>query len=341
MSIKKTLQTKTSVSNTVVRRRKKNRFFETYISKVLKQVSPSNGITSNSKQQLNSALCFVSRKICLMVLRLTEIAKKKTISEKEIENSVRIILSGELALNSIREGLKSVTKFTKDSCKGSRQFKAGIVFPPSIVEKFLRNFGYSKVMLTNTAPIFLATVLEYITVEILEIAVKYTNNNKRNRISIRDLQLSIRQDPELSELFNKLNISFIGGGVIPYIHPYLLIKKPRKNKNIDPKKKTHRFRPGTVAIREIKRNQNISNCLTFAKIPFTRLVRTIINKNNEGMKISKDVFIILQYYIEQYIVNLLKEANSAAIHAGRVKLIKRDIEFICNLRGITVYTNQK
>ena len=54
------------------------------------------------------------------------------------------------------------------------------------------------------------------------------------------------------------------------------------------------------------------------------------------MKISKNVFIILQYYIEQYIVQFLKESNAAAIHSGRVKLMVSDIQFICKLKGISI-----
>jgi hypothetical protein len=50
------------------------------------------------------------------------------------------------------------------------------------------------------------------------------------------------------------------------------------------------------------------------------------------MKISKDVFIVLQYYVEQFVVDFLRDANSAAIHSGRVKLMPADINFICNLR---------
>jgi len=54
------------------------------------------------------------------------------------------------------------------------------------------------------------------------------------------------------------------------------------------------------------------------------------------MKISKDVFIVLQYYIEQFIVDFLRDANSAAIHSNRVKLMPMDIAFICNLRKYTI-----
>jgi histone H3/H4 len=329
----------TSIKSVVVKK-KKSRFFETYISKVLKQLSDKNGITSNSKQQLNSALCIVSRKISSMVVRLTEIAKKKTMSDKEVSNAISIIFSGDLAKNSIREGEKSVTKFGADFSKGSsRQGKAGIVFPPSIAEKFLRNFGYSKVMVTSTAPVFLASVLEYLVSEILVLASKSAFDNKRIRITIRDLQLSVGEDNELSDLFDKLNISFIGGGEIPYIHPCLASKKPRKKKKVvelvQGTKKPHRFRPGTVALREIKKFQKMSNCLTFAKFPFERFVRSVVNKNKQGMKIAKDVFIILQYYIEQYIVGILKDANLAAIHTGRVKLMLSDVEFICKIRGLS------
>jgi histone H3/H4 len=323
-------------------KKKKSRYFETYISKVLKQVSSSNGITSNAKQQLNSVICIVAKEISKTVIHLTEIAKKKTMSHKEVENAVKLLFSGELSSNSILEGIKSVDKFSTENSKGSsRQGKAGIIFPPSVSEKFLRNFGYSKVMVTSSAPIFLAATLEYLTAEILELSAKYSNEHKRVRITIRDLQLSIGNDTELSNLFDKLNISFLGGGVIPFIHQVLITKKLRKKRkmtDVSPSdvKKPHRFRPGTVALREIKKYQKTSNCLIFAKFPFERFVRNIVNVHNPNMKISKDVFIILQYFIEQYTVNILKDANNAAIHAGRVKLMHIDISFICDLYKIPI-----
>lgn len=323
------------VSKSIKLIRKKTRYFDIYISKVLKQVSPNNGITYNSKQQLNSAICIVAREISDLAIKLTEFSKKKTTSDKEVINSIKIIFSGDLYVNSVKEGEKSVNMFNLDINGGSRHGKAGIIFPPSITEKFLRNFGYSKLMVTNSAPIFLAAVLEYFTAEILILASKSANDNNRIRITIRDLQLSIYNDKELTLLFNKLNISFLGGGVIPFIHPCLLIKKIHKYKKKDPEeKKSHRFRQGTVALREIKKYQNTSDCLTFARFPFERLVRLIcLNITDNQIKISKDVFIILQYFIEQYIVTILKNANLAAIHAGRVKVMLTDIIFVCNFKN--------
>jgi histone H3/H4 len=345
MSSKARVKTKPSSESLSSIKRKKSRFFETYISKVLKQVSDKNGITSNSKQQLNSALCIIAKSISQRVILLTEIAKKKTLSDKEVINAVKILFVGKLKDNSIKESVKSVTKFQSKSSKGtSRQGKAGIIFPPSISEKFLRNFGYSKVMVTSTAPVALAATLEYISAEILELAATAATKAKRIRITIRDIQMSIGEDEELSALFDRLNISLLGGGVVPYIHPCLVSKKSRKkrkvNKDVNNGKKSHRFRPGTVALREIRRYQKMSNCLTFAKFPFERFVRQIVNEKNKSkginMKISKEVFIILQYCVEQYLVDLLQDANSAAIHTGRVKLMLSDLQFICKLRNMDI-----
>jgi histone H3 len=326
-----------------VAKKKKTRFFETYISRVLKQVSETNGITSNSKQQLNSALCLISRLISTTVITLTEMAKKKTMSEKEVKNALILVLPGQLAINAITQAEKAVLSFGKDdNIKGtSRQEKAGILFAPAITEKFLRNFGYSKVMVTSLAPVYLAGALEYLTSEILENASTSAKDNKRIRINIRDLELAVRNDEELNIFFTKNHISFLGGGVTPFIHPSLLIKKNRAKKRVkkiiptevevegEGDKKKHRFRPGTVSLREIRRYQKMSNCLTFAKFPFEKLVRNVVSTHNTTpMKISKDVFIVLQYFIEQQITSLLRNANFAAIHAGRVKLMPIDIDFV-------------
>lgn len=320
-------------------KKKKTRFFETYISKVLKHVSVDNGITANAKQQLNSAICAISRHIARLSVRLTQISKKKTLSEKEVSNAVRLVFPGEVCVNSIAEGEESLAKFlvVDDNKNKSRQDKAGIIFPPSITEKFLREFGFTKIMVTKNAPIYLAAVLEYVTQDILQLASDMARENKRVRITIRDLELSVRTDLELNVLFDRCGITFIGGGVVPYIHQSLLVKKPRKKKKVDQPvssgKKPHRFRPGTVAIRDIRRFQKMSNCLIFAKHPFEQHARKIISSYNPSMKISKNVFIILQYYIERYIIQLLRDANSAAVHCNRVKLMPTDINFICNLRG--------
>ena len=319
--------------------KKKNHYFETFISKVLKQVSDNAGITSNAKQQLNSFLCTLAKQISRIAKELTIHGKKKTISDKEISNSIKIVLSGGLLDNSILEGEKSVNIFNSSGDKGSRQNKAGIIFPPSITEKFLRNFGYSKIMITNSSSVYLSAVLEYLTYEILDLSLNYCKENKRSRITIRDIEVTIRNDEEFSKIFRKINYVFLGGGVIPFIHPSLLVK--RKNKLTVKTNKKYKFRPGTIAIKDIRKFQKLSDILLFPKSSFEKFVRQLFKENNtannmaDKIKISKEVFIILQYYIEQFIIKILYNSNFLAIHSGRIKIISTDIAFVSYLLNET------
>jgi len=322
-----------------VTKKKRTRYFETYISKVLKQVAAENGITSNAKQQLNSSLCVVARNLAGMVRQLTYISNKKTMSDKEVFNATRLLLPGSLGDRAMSHAQSSLEKFNTEETKHSaRQQKAGILFPPSITEKFLRDFDFSKMMVTRLAPVYFAAVLEYLASYLLERSSALANGEKHIRITIRDLELSVRQDSELTLLWERCNLSFIGGGVVPNIHPSLLVKKPRKkrkaagDKSAPTKKGGHRFRPGTVSLREIRKFQKTSNCLTFAKYPFERFVRSLVNSHRPDMKISKYVFIVLQYYVEQFVVDFLRDANAAAIHSGRVKLMPADLTFVNALR---------
>lgn len=319
-------------------RRKKTRFFEIYISKVLKTINAEYGITANAKQQLNSVICYIAKLLSEKAMLLTLTSQKKTMAVKEIENAVRLTFFGNLRENSVKHGQDAVQKYSSndgdDSKHLSRQNRADIIFPPSIAEKYLRNFGHIKTMVTKATPVYLATVLQYVVSEILIQAVKNAMENTHRRLTIRDLELAVRSDFELDRLFRTFSIQFLGGGVLPEIHESLLAKKPKKKKKVvlGLGKNAHRFRPGTVSLREIKKYQKISNCLTFAKFPFERFVRSIVNEKNPKMKISKEVFIVLQYYIEQYVVDFLRDANLATIHSGRIKMMPTDIEFMCKLR---------
>lgn len=319
------------------KKKKRSRFFETYISKVLKSVSERSGIGSNAKQQLNSALCIISKEVSKLAFQLTETSKKKTISVKELKNAINIIFpEGKIKDKCIQKADNSVARFietTKGEKNMSRQEKAGIIFPPSIIDKFLKNFGYYNIMITNTTPVFLASVLQTLCEIILKSSVNVLSNSNKVRLTVRTLYLGISNNTEMSGIFRKLKIQFLGGGVVPFIHKKLLVKKPRKKigtRSVLTKdgKKSHRFRPGTVAIREIKKFQKKSDCLSFAKHPFEKYVREIFDDVDVGHKISKNVFIILQHFIEQHITEILFKANAAAIHAGRVKLMPSDISFV-------------
>ncbi|MCK4818190.1 hypothetical protein KA005_20640, partial [bacterium] len=147
-----------------------------------------------------------------------------------------------------------------------------------------------------------------------------------------DMELGVK-NTEANEVFKKFNIKFLGGGYVPFIHPSLTVKKTqkRKKKGDTGGLKTHRFKPGTVALRDIRKLQKVFNQVVLARSPFEKVVRTLVKNKECNVKISKQVFLVLQYYLEAYIVGVLHRSNLAAIHAGRVKLLPEDIDFILAL----------
>ncbi len=104
----------------------------------------------------------------------------------------------------------------------TRSIRAGLVFPVGRVHRLLKRGRYVK-RIGNSAPVFLAAVMEYIIAEVLELAGNVTKDTKKKRILPRHINLAIQHDPELYELFGEITIA--KGGVIPHIHEKLLPKK--------------------------------------------------------------------------------------------------------------------
>ncbi|KAJ7078074.1 histone-fold-containing protein [Mycena epipterygia] len=99
------------------KKRKKTRkeTYSSYIYKVLKQVHPDTGISNKAMAILNSFVNDIFTRIAEEASKLAQYSKKSTISSREIQTSVRLILPGELAKHAISEGTKSVTKFSSAS----------------------------------------------------------------------------------------------------------------------------------------------------------------------------------------------------------------------------------
>lgn len=97
------------------KKRKKAKGTETYkiyIFKVLKQVHPDIGISSKAMSIMNSFINDIFEKLAQESSRLARYNKKPTITSREIQTSVRLVLPGELAKHAVSEGTKAVTKFT-------------------------------------------------------------------------------------------------------------------------------------------------------------------------------------------------------------------------------------
>jgi len=158
---------------------------------------------------------------------LQNITKAATLSSREIQTAVRLVLKGELAKHAVSEGTKAVTKFcSSDSSRigvksVSHSARAGLQFPVGRVRSYLKNGMFAK-RIGKGAPVYLAAVLEYIIAEILELGGNAARDNKKARITPRHLMLAIRNDEELNGLMPRCIIT--GGGVLPNIHVVILRK---------------------------------------------------------------------------------------------------------------------
>ncbi|KAL6858877.1 hypothetical protein ACP4OV_017879 [Aristida adscensionis] len=86
--------------------------YKIYIFKVLKQVHPDIGISSKAMSIMNSFINDIFEKLAAESAKLARYNKKPTITSREIQTAVRLVLPGELSKHAVSEGTKAVTKFT-------------------------------------------------------------------------------------------------------------------------------------------------------------------------------------------------------------------------------------
>ncbi len=97
-------------------------------------------------------------------------------------------------------------------------------------------------------------------------------------------------------------------------------------------KKPHRYHPGTVALREIRRYQK-STDLLMRKLPFARVVREVAQDFKDNVRFKATAIMALQEASEAYLISLFEDANLCAIHAKRVTIMPKDLELAQRLRG--------
>ena len=106
----------------------------------------------------------------------------------------------------------------------------------------------------------------------------------------------------------------------------------RKSTSSNGSNKPHRFRPGTVALREIRRYQK-STELLIRKLPFQRLVREVVAEAKNDLRLQSHALLALQEASEAYLVSLFEDTNLCAIHAKRVTIMPKDMQLARRIRG--------
>ena len=97
-------------------------------------------------------------------------------------------------------------------------------------------------------------------------------------------------------------------------------------------RKPQRYRPGTVALREIRRYQK-STELLIRKLPFQRLVREVAQDFKSDLRFQSHAIMALQEASEAYLVGLFEDTNLCAIHAKRTTIMPKDMQLARRIRG--------
>jgi histone H3 len=97
-------------------------------------------------------------------------------------------------------------------------------------------------------------------------------------------------------------------------------------------KKPHRYHPGTVALREIRRYQKSTDLLV-RRLPFQRLVREVAQDFKQDLCFQSSAILATQEASEAYLVGLMEDTNLCAIHGKRVTIMPKDIQITRRIRG--------
>lgn len=97
-------------------------------------------------------------------------------------------------------------------------------------------------------------------------------------------------------------------------------------------KKPHRFRPGTQALKQIRRLQK-STELLLRKLPFQRLVREIAQSRRADLRFQSQALVALQEASEAFLIGLFEDSLLCAVHAKRVTVMKKDMDLARRIRG--------
>lgn len=118
------------------------------------------------------------------------------------------------------------------------------------------------------------------------------------------------------------------------LHPIFGVKAPRDLIMSKEKKerKKKRYRPGTRALREIRKFQK-STDLLIPKLPFQRLVREIALNFKSELRFQSTAVLALHEASEAYLVSLFEDTNLCAIHAKRVTIMPKDVRLARRIRG--------
>ena len=242
--------------------------FKTYVLKVIKSLNLTIGTTKDTVEILDDTFKYVTKNLVEIVNRITIENNKKTITLKEAISATDSLFHESMRndiFNNANSAVETYNKFEskKEHTKIMKQDKAGLILSVSLVESYMRS--YTKLKIGCDSVVYLTSAIETFMKEFLNTVGSVTLANKRVRINNRDLFLGINSNYKLEYVIKKLNIVYLDVGTVPGIDQRILESYTQKTKLKRNKKESttevvveedeeskKKWRPGTVALREIK-----------------------------------------------------------------------------------------
>ncbi len=299
------------------KKKKKRHYFEHHIRKILREICPLRDITQKAKEQLNEVMIVTCKIITNKALFIVKSNGKKTLSENDLQSAIKLVFVGQLSQKSVEEGRKCLKNYSesvndKNSKGKSRNEKADILVPPSLLEKFLKIQG---LYVSSSAPIFLAGVIEYFVSQILELANNSSIQKNNVRLTVYDIENGIKLDRELNSFFVSNNIYLQGSGIVSYIHPNLKTKTSLND---------------IKSLKIIEKIQENTDYI-FPKTCIDAKFKSYIELTYPDARYQKDCFMYFQDYLEKWMVELLQNSNNITLYSKKTRVTSNDIELALSI----------
>jgi histone H2A len=175
--------------------------FDSYIRAVFKEVHPGVSISKDALFQVNAILNLIANKFTYETIKLCQMDKKSTVSALHVQQAANMILSGELARYGKAKIVKAITRASTHRPMTINREHAELRFPPTRAGHFITKHSSRT---SVSAKIALAAIIEYMCMEISEVAGIVARNHLKLTVNTRYLSLSIDNDKELSKLINNI-----------------------------------------------------------------------------------------------------------------------------------------
>ena len=310
------------------------RTFKKNIATLFKQVTPEE---SDTKFAVTNDVKIEINRICVKyiehVRNIANLARirdgNKRLMTRHISYAFRVL---EQDISTIDDIIIEYTarRYLPMYQNNRRETKIGLVISVSHCDRIMREGGYSKI--DTLVPIYLAYMVEMLCRQLLpthDELVSMHDMTKRKRYNVREFMININDETRASakSVLDKIGVVIYTGGLVPYLPDEFTQKKKyiaKKNDSDEPKK--HRYRPGTVAVRNIKKYQK-NGKLLMRLHPFQEHSRELVEFELEKKaRFNENALHLLQKYIEYRTAVVVREAQKVVLMNSREGCTGRDLE---------------